>query len=228
MLKAHDDVCFTDCDLNLFLNTVSKYNQILNYKFLAYDLNEKVLTMVLYDCDTPLDTIMRKICVSFVNKFNLTHNHFGKVFKDRFLSVPADSIKTVWDMVYDVHKLGSKISSKQNYFLNHYVSLNTVKQFFGTEKNFVNAVINRTNTQAPLVLDKMLSHKKLADSDLKDYIIKQYNLSPNELTKLPEGKLAKIVGEIVSKTKASARQIARISSLPLRLLWRVIKGANYE
>ena len=110
LLKAYDDVSFSNHDLTMFLETVSKYSNTLNYKFLAYDLNEKVLTFVLYDCDTALDTIMRKICVSFVSRFNLFNLRSGKVFKDRFLSVPANSIKDVWDMVYDVHKLGSNLS----------------------------------------------------------------------------------------------------------------------
>lgn len=228
MLKAHDDISFSNHDLTMFLETVNKYSNILNYKFLAYDLNEKILTFVLYDCDTPLDTIMRKICVSFVSRYNLFNLKHGKVFKDRFLSVPAESIKNVWDMVYDVHKLGSKVSSKQNYFNNPYVSISTVKQFYGTEQNFVSAVINRSETNKPLVLDKIISNKKMADSELCDYIIKQYNLSPTQLTNLPEGKLKTIINEIVKATKASARQIARISSLPLRLLWKVTKGAQNE
>ena len=228
LLKAYDDVSFSNHDLTMFLDTVSKYSNTLNYKFLAYDLNEKVLTFVFYDCDTALYTIMRKICVSFVSRFNLFNLRSGKVFKDRFLSVPANSIKDVWDMVYDVHKLGSNLSSKQNYFSNKYVSVNTVKQFYGTEQNFVSAVINRSELEKPLALDKILTNKKLADSDLQEYIIKQYNLTPNQLTTLPENKLTQILKEITLKTKASARQIARITSLPLRLLWKVTKGVQND
>ena len=43
LLKAYDDVSFSNHDLTMFLDTVSKYSNTLNYKFLAYDLNEKVL-----------------------------------------------------------------------------------------------------------------------------------------------------------------------------------------
>lgn len=228
MLKAYDDISFNEHDFNLFLETVSNYSQILNYKFLAYNLSNKVLTFVLYDCDTALDIIMRKICVSYVRKYNLYNCHQGKVFKDRFLSVPAQNIKSVWDMVYDVHNLGNEINSKHNYFNNSYISINTVKQFYGTEQNFVNAVINRNASNEPIILDKVLNYKKLADSELSSYIIKQYNLKPTELKSLPEHKLTLIISEIISKTKASCRQIARITSLPLRKLWKLGKGAKNE
>ena len=228
MLKAYDDVSFNEHDFQLFLETVNNYSQILNYKFLAYNLSEKVLTFVLYDCDTALDIIMRKICVSYVKKYNLYNLRQGKVFKDRFLSVPAQTIKDVWDMVYDVHSLNDNVNSKHDYFFNKYLSLNTVKQFYGTEKNFINAVINRNASNEPLILTKVLNNKKMADYELASYITKQFNLNPADLKALPEKKLTLIINEIVSKTKASARQIARITSLPLRKLWQVTKGAKNE
>ena len=228
ILKANDGVSFCNHDLIMFLETVSKYSKILDYKFLAYDLNSKFLTFVLYNCNTAIDTVMRKICVSFVNKFNLFNNHKGKVFKNRYLSIPAENIKQVWDMVYDVNNLNSDINSKQNVFTTPFLSVKTLKQYYLTEQNFVNTVINTDKNNKPIVLNRVVANKKFDDNELYSFICNNYNLNPAELKNLPESKLRKIITEIVVATKASARQIARISSLPLRLLWKVTKGVNNE
>ncbi len=220
ILKASDDILFNDHDKQLFLETIKKYSNVLSYKFVAYNLNDNLLTFVLYDCDTPIDTTMRKIVVSFVSKFNLYHARQGKVFKGRFISLPAHSIKDVWDMVYDVHNLSSsKFNSAINYFENEFLNLECAKQFYGSENNFNVAVINRNNTDS---LKSKIVKSKIKDTELVSYITREV-MPIEELKTLPKSKLKRLVTEIISKTSASCRQIARITSLPLRMLWNLNK-----
>ncbi len=220
ILKAKEEIVFNDHDKQLFLETVFKYSSILNYKFLAYNLSNTLLTFVLYDCDTAIDTAMRKIVVSFVSKYNLYHNRSGKVFKDRFVSLPAHSIKDVWDMVFDVHNLeNNNFNSVNNYFENPYLNLECAKQFYGSKQNFEIAVINRNN---PETLKTKIIKTKIKDAELVAYITKE--LMPIEdIKNLPKGKLKTLISEIILKTSASCRQIARITSLPLRMLWNLNK-----
>ena len=220
LLKANTDIKFNSHDKQLFLETIKKYNDVLSYKFLAYNLTDEILSFVLYDCDTAIDTTMRKIVVSFVSKYNLFHNRNGKVFKDRFVSLPAHSVKDVWDMVYDVHNLSnSEFNSVNDYFSNDYLNLECAKQFYGSKENFEVAVINRNN---PETLKSKIVKTKIKDVDLLNYITQEI-MPINELTALPQNKLKTLLNEIIQKTSASARQIARITSLPLRLLWKLTK-----
>lgn len=220
LLKANENIQFNSHDKQLFLETIQKYSPVLNYKFLAYNLTDEILSFVIYDCDTSIDTTMRKIVVSFVSKFNLYHNRSGKVFKDRFVSLPAHSVKDVWDMVYDVHNLSkTEFNSSNNYFEDKYLNLECAKQFYGSKHNFNVAVINRNNPEA---LKNKIVKTKIKDADLVAYITQEI-MPLNELTTLPQGKLKTLLLEIISKTSASARQIARITSLPLRMLWNLTK-----
>lgn len=220
LLKASDTLQFNNHDKQLFLETVQKYSSVLSYKFLAYNLTDSILSFVLYDCDTALDTTMRKIVVSFVNKFNLYHNRSGKVFKDRFVSLPAHSVKDVWDMVYDVHNLsGTEFNSVNNYFDDKYINLECAKQFYGSKENFNVAVINRNN---PETLKSKIVKTKIKDADLVSFITREI-MPIEELKTLEQGKLKTLLTEIIQKTSASARQIARITSLPLRMLWKLTK-----
>ena len=225
ILKANIDIQFNSHDKDLFLDIVSKYSPILNYKFLAYNLSDTVLTFVVYDSDTAIDIVMRKIMVSFVSKFNLYHNHKGKVFKDRFLSLPAHSVKDVWDMVYDVHNLSScEYNSVNNYYDNQYINIQCVKQFYGSEENFNKAVINRNNPES---LKSKIVKTKINDAELVAYITKEV-MPIEELKKLPKNKLTTLLKDIIDKTSASARQIARITSFPLRMLWNLGKDKSYQ
>lgn len=227
LLKAKDEIQFNSHDKSLFLETVQKYSSVLNYKFLAYNLNNSLLTFILYDCDTAIDIAMRKIVVSFVSKFNLYHNRSGKVFKERFVSLPAHSIKDVWDMVFDVHNLNennNEFNSAVNYFENAYLNLECAKQFYGSKENFNIAVLNRNNAET---LKNKIVKNKIKDAELISFINKEIMPIEN-LKELPKSKLNVLLNEIISKTSASARQIARITSLPLRLLWSLGKKKEDE
>ncbi len=223
ILKANNDIQFNSHDKEVFLDTINKYNQVLEYKFLAYNLTDTVLTFVIYDCDTPIDTVMRKIVVSFVSKYNLYHNHSGKVFKTRFVSLPAHSVKDVWDMVYDVHNLGdSQYNSALDYYNNKYINLECAKQFYGNKSNFEKAVINRSNVDT---LKSKIVKTKINDAELISYITKEV-MPIEDLKKLEKNKLATLLTDIISKTSASCRQIARITSFPLRMLWNLGKSKS--
>lgn len=225
ILKANDNLQFNSHDKELFLETLKKYSNVLNYKFIAYNLSDSLLTFVLYDCDTAIDTTMRKIVVSFVSKFNLYNNRSGKVFKGRFLSLPAHSVKEVWDMVYDVHSIQNlEFNSLVNYFKNPYLNLECAKQFFKTEKNFNVAVINRNNKNS---LKTKIVKTKINDAELINYITHEV-MPIEELKSLPKSKLNVYLTQIIKKTSASARQIARITSLPLRMLWNLVKTNKEE
>ena len=49
-----------------------------------------------------------------------------------------------------------------------------------------------------------------------------------DIKNLPKGKLKTLISEIILKTSASCRQIARITSLPLRMLWNLNKKNKTE
>ncbi len=220
LLKADSTIQFNSHDKQLFLETVQKYSPVLNYKFLAYNLTDNILSFILFDCKTSLETTMRKIVVSFVSKFNLYHNRSGKIFKDRFTSLPANTTQEVWDMVYNIHNLNnSEFNSSNNYFNNPYINSDYAKEFFGSLDNFNNS-FNKTNNSEKL--KALVVKNKLQDAELINFITNEI-MPIEDLKNLEQGKLKKLLLKIIQKTSASARQIARVTSLPLRMLWKLTK-----
>lgn len=220
MLKADETLQFNSHDKQLFLETVQKYSPVLNYKFLAYNLTDNILSFVLYNCQTQLETTMRKIVISFVSKFNLYHNRTGKVFKDRFTSFPANTVNDVWDMVYNVHDLAkTDFNSANDYFNDKYINTECAKQYFDSVENLNNIFKNNKNIEP---LKTMVAKSKIKDAELINFIT--HEIMPiEELQNLEQSKLKKLLLKIIKTTSASARQIARVTSLPLRMLWKLTR-----
>ena len=220
MLKADETLQFNSHDKQLFLETVQKYAPVLNYKFLAYNLTDNILSFVLYNCQTQLETTMRKIVISFVSKFNLYHNRTGKVFKDRFTSFPANTVNDVWDMVYNVHDLAkTDFNSANDYFNDKYINTECAKQYFDSVENLNNVFKNNKNIEP---LKTMVAKSKIKDAELINFIT--HEIMPiEELQNLEQSKLKKLLLKIIKTTSASARQIARVTSLPLRMLWKLTR-----
>jgi len=72
----------------------------------------------------------------------------------------------------------------------------------------------------------VITLRKFDDEEISDYIYTRYNIKATEVHNLTKEKLQDLLVDIMSVTKASARQIARITTLPLRLLWGVAKLVN--
>ena len=209
-LKSVDDVLF---EYNDRINILEKLNKD-KINLLGYTLLNNSFFFVIKEDYRSLDTIIRNTTIDFVKKYNKLHNRNGKVFAGRFISCPAQSEFEVWSLVSNVHSASKfsldTISSCDNYFSNKYIKSEYARKYFKSEEEF-----NNLCTGLQLDTKKI----KMSDEEVSNYIINTFQVQPQTISKLPKSFIEKILTQIFKATKASVRQVARVSSLSLRMLW---------
>lgn len=213
-IKSVADVQFDADDKVNFLNIMLKNETNL----LSYTLLNNSFLFVIKEDDRSIDTILRKSVIKFVKKYNKKHDREGKVFNGRFLSYAAHTMNDVWKYIGNVHAFGrfykESISSEKNYFENKHIKSEYSLRFFDSRMDFFD-----TCTQS-IDLENNL---KLSDEEVADYIKNTFQMEPHSISKMPDSIIESTIMQVFKVTKASARQVARITSLPLRLLWNVAK-----
>ena len=77
-------------DCAKFIQTLQKYREICEYKLYAYCLMGNHLHVLLKEDNEPLETVMRRICGSYVLWYNKKYDRVGYLFQDRFKSEPVE------------------------------------------------------------------------------------------------------------------------------------------
>jgi len=77
-------------DCTKFIQTLQRYKEISEYKLYAYCLMGNHLHLLLREGKEPLETVMRRICGSYVFWYNKKYDRIGYFFQDRFKSEPVD------------------------------------------------------------------------------------------------------------------------------------------
>lgn len=213
-LKSVDDIAFDAVDKTNFLDILVQNDTFL----LSYTLLNNAFLFVLMEQGKTLDVILRTTTVKFVKRFNKAHNRDGKIFTGRYASSPANDMDEVWKLISNVHSVAkvnvNAVSSIDNYFENPYIKHGFVLNFFPTKDEFLKACSGELS-DAPKI--------KMTDKEMADYIKRTFDIKPENLSLMPKSMVEKMVSQILSATKASVRQIARVSSLPLRMLWDLAK-----
>lgn len=213
-LKSVDDVVFSNDDKINYLNILLKNET----PCLGYTLLNNSFLLVIKEDYRTIDLILRQNSIKFVKKINRTHDRQGKVFAGRYSSIPAHTMNDVWKFIANIHKMSAMIkdnlSSANNYFGNKYVDFNYSLRFFESKADFIETCSGISADETTL---------KMSDEEVKNYIVNTFQIQPHNISKMPQTLLDSTLYEIFKVTKASARQIARITSLPLRLLWGVAK-----
>lgn len=224
IFNSANGIAFNNNDIKTFLFVLNANKQEDNYKVLGYYMQSKAFYLVLADINIGIDVFLRKISVSFAKRYNSVHARSGQVFKGRANTIPAKSYDKVYEMICNIHNLqkinNSDFCSRDNYFENKNIDYDYILQRFDTIENFEN-FCNKYNEQHTNVVGK-----KLSDEELVKYIYNTFSLTMIDMKDMSKGVLSKIISQIVKITKASARQISRVTSLPLRFLWELTKKSN--
>ena len=77
-------------DYNKFIQTLQRFKEICEYKIYAYCLMGNHLHLLLGEGKDPLETVMRKICGSYVFWYNQKYGRVGNLFQDRYMSEPVE------------------------------------------------------------------------------------------------------------------------------------------
>ena len=77
-------------DFAKFIQTLQRYREICEYNLYAYCLMGNHLHLLLKEGKDPLETVMRRICGSYVLWYNKKYDRVGYLFQDRFKSEPVE------------------------------------------------------------------------------------------------------------------------------------------
>ena len=213
-LKSVDGVVFDQNDKMNFLNIMLGNDTFL----LGYTLLDDTFLFVLKEDARSLDVLLRQATIKFVKKYNKAHDRQGKIFAGRYVSYPAQEMGQVWDFISETHSVATlcktAMTSRENYFENRYIKSAYTLFFFDKKSEFFNKCCSSAVESSQI---------KMNDEQIANYIIDTFKVQPHNICKMPESILQNVLLQTFEVTKASARQIGRITSLPLRMLWNVAK-----
>ncbi len=213
-LRGSDYVTFDQTDKINFLTKLQSDNVLL----LGYTLLNNSFFCVIKEDYRPLDAILRGASIDFAKKYNKLHNRSGKVFAGRFTSFAAHSMSEVWELISNVHSASrlsiDALTSCEDYFDNQYVFSDFAASYFPNHEDFLS-----------LCNGLQLSDQKIkmSDDEVANYIIQTFQIQPQNLATLPKSLIEIVLTQVFKVTKASVRQVARVSSLSLRMLWNLAK-----
>lgn len=215
VLRGKTD-CFEDASLkSAFLCSVYKYTSLNQCSLLAYALSSKDCYMVIQEKEDTLSNFIRRCSSLFARLYN--KNHSGKVFHDRYLSEPLESDNQVIDAIKQINNMdllnSEYLTSKENYFDDMFVDSSFVFDRFSKKE------WKKEMTKPAFQNEYKISVGRLSDKQVADYILQKYNIKVTQISKINKNLLTQILKEVATVTKASARQLGRITSLPLRFLW---------
>lgn len=223
--NARDNLTFDIGDKRNFLRLISEIKNG-GFELLAYTLKDKAFYLLAFDIKMSIDVLLRKIAVKFAKSYNQRHCRGGKVFADRAETKAAQSYDDVVSMILRIHELNdiqpTKFCSFKKYFEDSNIDTTFVLEKFGSEEEFFAYSKKKSNMSTDSL------QKKLSDDELEEYILNTYKLDSDEIKKLSPRKKENFVTSLVKLTKASARQISRVTCLPLRLLWDLCKKPSKE
>ncbi len=78
-------------DSTKMLHTLQRYREKSKYELYAYCLMGNHLHLLLKEGQEPLETVMRRICGSYVLWYNKKYERVGYLFQDRYKSEPVDT-----------------------------------------------------------------------------------------------------------------------------------------
>lgn len=214
--NAKDDIVFSNQDKLNFLHNVQELKQDA-FELLAYNLKDKAFYLFVFDVKMNIDILLRKISVKYAKKYNAVYKRKGKVFGDRASTTPAQNYDDVVSLVLRVHELNdvqpTKYCSFKKYFDDEYIDREFMLERFSSPEEFYKYSKDKNNMSTESL------QKKLTDNELEQYIQDTYKLDGKQVKQLSKTKLNKVIENITRITKASARQISRVTTIPVRYLW---------
>lgn len=220
-------LCFKENDAkHIFFDVLRVVLSKDETKVFAYGVGNKDAYLVVKESGNGLGGFVKKLCISFTHRYKKINKSMSGVFYDRYLSEPIESEGEMLDAVVGVHALKWKLSpsgkplnfvtSFENYFENDIVASEEMLQF--VSKDGFLALHSRDEKKPQFAVVG-----KLTDKQVSDYIYHTYNIKASEINKISEPILNEILLNVVKITKASARQIGRVTKISLRYLWNLFK-----
>lgn len=169
-------------DYKRFIQTIQRYKEVCEYKIYAYCLMSNHMHLLIKEGKEPLETVMRRICGSYVFWYNKKYVRVGYLFQDRYKSEPVgvdEYFLTVLRYIfYNPIKAGI-VTTIQDYPWTNYIDY--IKGNNQTESDFVLNIINLDKEKA---IKKFIEHINKKSEDKCLDITKKQRLTDDEAKKL--------------------------------------------
>ena len=136
-------------DSEKFIQTLQKYREICEYRLFAYCLMGNHVHLLLMEVKEPLETVMRKICGSYVLWYNKKYGRAGHLFQDRFKSEPVENdtyFLTVLRYIFQNPVKAGTVNEIQDYMLSNYTDY--IQGINNTDTEFVLDIFNSNREKA--------------------------------------------------------------------------------
>lgn len=139
-------------DYNKFIQTLQRFKEICEYKIYAYCLMGNHLHLLLEEGKEPLETVMRKICGSYVFWYNKKYGRVGNLFQDRYMSEPVEDNGYLLNVTRYIFRNPIKagiVTNVDNYKWTNYMDyIKGVKGFLQTDIDFILNILHTDRKEA--------------------------------------------------------------------------------
>ena len=113
VLRGQNNLFLNDKDYSEFIDILKRYFINSDSDIYAYSLEKNKAHLVFY---TPGDisTVMKPFLTSYARYFNRTHSVDGKLFYDRYKSLPCDSKAEIADAYAFINAIGKEFAKDEN------------------------------------------------------------------------------------------------------------------
>lgn len=222
-------------DCKKFIQTIQRYKEMCEYKIYAYCLMDNHLHLLLKEGKEPLETVMRRLCGSYVFWYNRKYGRVGYLFQDRYKSEPVEDKEYFLGIIRYIFRNPIKagiVTNVQNYKWNNYMDY--IKGINQTEIDFVLNLFNINREKAIRIFiehinkdydDKCMDiqeNQRLTDDDARKIIKTQCKIDHAiDIQKFDIAKRNLYLKELKERYGLSIRQIERLTGISRGVIQRI-------
>ena len=172
ILRGADKLIFSPSDVDEFIALFKKYLCTDSCELYAYSIEESRVNLLLKTDD--FSTSVKPMCTCYARFCNRIYKNSGKLFYDRFISIPVTDLKEASSIACFIHSKDAYTNSFSEY-KSKKILCNT--DVFKKNK-LINSIIENKNIK--LYNDDYL---KMSEFNLKKLILTTYSINEKEITK---------------------------------------------
>ena len=225
-------------DRSFFLTVLKKYKETSGFKLHAFCLMPNHIHLLLETGEEPLETIFKRVGVSYAGWYNKKYERVGHLFQDRFRSEAVDTTRYYMTVLRYILQNPAKAGLEERpgtYRWSSYLayekgtgSLTDTEyalELFGSREELIEFV-QMPNTD--VVLDEEQFDRRLREEYEKEVMLQITGCkSVSEFQQLEKPVQEAFVRELY-QAELSTGQISRLTGIPKTTVYRMVKTTNPE
>lgn len=220
-----------DEDRYKFIDTLRQYKQKCGYSIFAYCLMDNHIHLVIKQGKDPLETVMKRIGVSYVYWYNWKYKRSGHLFQDRYKSEVIEDDGYLLEVIRYIHQnpLEANITTdKGNYQWSSYSEYvrhpkvvdktYVLEMFSDNEQKARDLFIEYMSGSGEKVIDPE-DKSRLTDEEAKQMVKNTLgDFAASELQSMEKEERDRLLRQLKGIESLSIRQIARITGITFNVV----------